>query len=234
MPPEVAVRLTADAQGLPDTDWHVGRLYEFARALGASILRPHYSRYLIDLNRPPDDLSLYPGQNSTGLCPTIQFDGSPLYVEGEAPAPDEIADRVQRYWYPYHTMLRAELDRLRGEHGRVLLWEGHSIRSVVPYLFNGRLPDFNLGTAEGNSCAPERQARVEAVLASQHAYTWVANGRFKGGYITRHYGRPVEGIDAIQLELAQCIYMEEDRLDWNAARAAPTQSLIRKLLEAAL
>jgi N-formylglutamate deformylase len=234
LPPEVAVRLTADAQRLPDTDWHVGRLYDFARELGASILRPHYSRYLVDLNRPPDDLSLYPGQNSTGLCPTIQFDGTPLYLDGEAPAPDEIAERVQRYWRPYHEALRAEIDRLRAAHGRVLLWEGHSIRSVVPYLFTGRLPDFNLGTADGTSCFAARQARVEAVLAAQQSYTWVANGRFKGGYITRHYGRPADGVDAIQLELAQCNYLDEDSFAWDEARAEPTRAMIRKLLQAAL
>jgi N-formylglutamate deformylase len=149
LPAEVVARLTPDARRLPDTDWHVGRLYDFARELGASILRPHYSRYLVDLNRPPDDLSLYPGQNTTGLCPSVQFNGQPVYLDGEAPTPDEIAQRVDRYWRPYHEAVAAELQRLRAEHGRAVLWEGHSIRSVVPYLFDGRLPDFNLGTANG-------------------------------------------------------------------------------------
>lgn len=234
LPSELLSRLTPDARRLPDTDWLVGRLYDFARGLGASILRPRYSRYLIDLNRPPDDLSLYPGQNTTGLCPTIQFDGQPVYLDGEAPGEEEIAARLERYWRPYHVALQEELARLKADHGRALLWEGHSIRSVVPYLFDGRLPDFNLGTVGGTSCAPERQQRVEAALAAQRDYRWVTNGRFKGGYITRHYGRPAEGIDAIQLELAQCNYLDEDSFEWDAARAAPTQSLIRRLLEAAL
>jgi N-formylglutamate deformylase len=234
LPAELLPRLTADARRLPDTDWQVSRLYAFARELGASILRPFQSRYLIDLNRPPDDLSLYPGQNTTGLCPTIQFNGQPVYLDGEAPGPDEIAERVARWWRPYHDALRGELQRLKAEHGRVLLWEGHSIRSVEPYLFEGRLPDFNLGTAAGASCAPDRLQRVEAVLEAQRDYRWIANGRFKGGYITREYGRPADGIDAIQLELAQCNYMDEATFEWDQARAVPTQALIRRLLEAVL
>jgi N-formylglutamate deformylase len=234
LPADVLDRMTPDARRLPDTDWHVGRLYDFARDLGASVLRPRYSRYLIDLNRPPDDLSLYPGQNTTGLCPSIQFNGAPIYRDGEAPQAAEIAQRVERYWQPYHDTLRAELQRLRTLHGSVLLWEGHSIRSVEPYLFDGRLPDFNLGTVNATSCQPARQLRMEAVLGSQQGYSWIANGRFKGGYITRHYGRPQEGVDAIQLELAQCNYMDEDSFAWDEARAAPTQAMIRRLLQAAL
>jgi N-formylglutamate deformylase len=233
LPPGFSARLTPDARRLPDTDWWVGRLYDFARELGASILRPIYSRYVVDLNRPPDDLSLYPGQNSTGLCPTIQFDGSPLYLDGESPDAAEVAERVQRYWRPYHAALRGELDRLRATHGRVLLWEGHSIRSHVPFLFEGRLPDVNLGTASGTSCTPARQQRVEAALAAERDYTWIANGRFKGGFITRHYGQPAHGVDAIQLELAQCNYLDEDSFEWNAARAVPTQAMLRRLIEAA-
>jgi N-formylglutamate deformylase len=234
LPPELLPRLTADARRLPDTDWHVGRLYAFARELGASILQPTYSRYLVDLNRPPDDLSLYPGQNTTGLCPTIQFNGASVYIDGQAPSADEIASRVERYWRPYHDALQGELERLRARHGRVLLWEGHSIRSVEPFLFDGRLPDFNLGTANGTSCEAARQRRVESVLAAQRDYSWVANGRFKGGYITRQYGRPAAGIDAIQLELAQCNYLDEDSFEWHEGRATKTRTLIRSLLQAAL
>ena len=234
LPSDVLARLTPDARRLPDTDWHVGQLYDFARELGASILRPRYSRYLVDLNRPPDDLSLYPGQNTTGLCPTIQFDGQPLYLDGQAPTPAEVAQRVERYWRPYHEALRGELARLRDQHGRAVLWDGHSIRSEVPYLFEGRLPDFNLGTAGGSSCTPALQQKLEAVLAGQRDYSWIANGRFKGGHITRHYGRAQDGIEAVQLELAQCNYMDEDSFAWDATRAAPTQALIRRLLEATL
>lgn len=145
-----------------------------------------------------------------------------------------MAERVQRYWRPYHDALAGELARLRAVHGRALLWEGHSIRSNVPFLFDGRLPDFNLGTAAGTSCSPALQARIEAVLAAQSDYTWVANGRFKGGYITRHHGRPAEGVDAVQLELAQCTYMDESTGRYQYERAAKVQALVERMLDAAL
>lgn len=234
LPPEFAARMQPEARGAPDTDWHVSRLYAFAREMGASILAPTHSRYVVDLNRPPDDVSLYPGQNTTGLCPAVRFSGDPVYLDGHAPTPDEVATRVERYWRPYHALLQGEIARLRAEHGRVLLWEGHSIRAHVPFLFDGRLPDLNLGTAAGASCAPATQARIEAVLAAQSRYTWVANGRFKGGYITREYGKPADGVEAVQLELAQCNYMDEDSFAWDAARAAELQPTLRALLEAAL
>lgn len=232
--PEIAARLTPAAQRVPDTDWHVSRLYDFARELGASILVPRFSRYVVDLNRPPDDVSLYPGQNTTGLCPTVQFSGEPVYLPQRQPDAAEIAQRVVTYWQPYHTALQQELQRLRAAHGRVVLWEGHSIRSVVPFLFDGRLPDFNVGTAAGASCTPALQARLEAVLAAQSDYSHVFNGRFKGGYITRQYGRPADGIEAVQLELAQINYMDEDDFSYLPERAAPTAELIRRLLDAAL
>lgn len=233
LPEDIAVRLTPEARAVPDTDWFVSRLYDFARALGASILVPVFSRYVVDLNRPPDDVSLYPGQNTTGLCPAVRFSGEPVYLPGQEPSADEVADRVERYWRPYHDTLRQELARLRDTHGRVRLWEGHSIRSVVPFLFDGRLPDFNLGTAAGASCGPALQARLEAVLATQSDYTWVANGRFKGGYITRHYGRPSEGVDAVQLELAQSTYMDEAAGRYDRARAEYLQRVLSALLVAA-
>ena len=234
IPDDLGARMTESARHAPDTDWHVSRLYAFARELGASMLVPRYSRYVVDLNRPPDDVSLYPGQNTTGLCPIVQFTGEPVYREGEEPTPDEIATRVVRYWQPYHTALREELDRIRSQHGRVVLWEGHSIKGELPFLFDGRLPDLNLGTASGTSCAPAMQSRLEAVLAAQSRYEWVVNGRFKGGYITRHYGDPVNGIDAVQLEVSQRIYMDETTFGWDDARAMNTQALIQKLLATVL
>lgn len=234
LPDDLRPRLTESAQRVPDTDWFVSRLYGFARDLGASILVPRHSRYVVDLNRPPDDVSLYPGQNTTGLCSSRQFTGEPVYREGQAPDTGEIQDRVERYWRPYHAALAEELARLRARHGRVRLWEGHSIRSVVPFLFEGRLPDFNLGTAAGASCAPLLQSRLEGVMAAQSSYSWVANGRFKGGYITRQYGRPDQGVDAVQLELAQCTYMDEDAVQYDEARAVAAQSVIRKLVQEAL
>lgn len=234
LPGDLLRRLIPAARAVPDTDWHVGRLYGFARHLGASVLRPNWSRYVVDLNRPPDDVSLYPGRATTGLCPLHRFDGQPLYLAGEEPCADEIADRVERYWQPYHLALREELDRLRDLHGYALLWEGHSIRSRVPWLFDGQLPDLNLGTADGASCAEAVEQRLQGVCASQGEFTWVLNGRFKGGYITRHYGDPEGGIDAVQLELAQCTYMDEDSTAYDAARAARLQPLLSALIEAAL
>ena len=235
IPDALKARMTPAARAAPDTDWHVSRLYAFARDLGASILVPAYSRYVIDLNRGEDDTSLYPGQNTTGLVPLVRFTGEPIYLPGREPDADEVASRIDTCWRPYHVALRGELDRLRAMHGRVALWEGHSIRgSGLPFLFEGRLPDLNLGTANGASCSPALQARIETVLAGQGEYDWVANGRFKGGHITRHYGAPADGIDAVQLELSQRTYMDEDSLDYDEARAARLQPLLRALLQATL
>jgi len=235
IPADLASRMVERARLAPDTDWHVARLYAFARELGASMLVPRYSRYVIDLNRPPDDTSLYPGQNTTGLCPAVQFTGAPVYLEGQAPSVDEIAARTETYWRPYHEAVQAELARLHAAHGQVLLWEGHSIRgSELEFLFPGRLPDLNLGTSSGASCSPQRQERVETALAAQSRYDFVVNGRFKGGYITRHYADPANGIDAIQLEISQRIYMDEATFAYDETKAPAAQVVIRSLLEAAL
>ena len=234
VPPAIAARLTDAARRVPDTDWHVSRLYAFARELGASLIVPSHSRYVVDLNRSEDDVSLYPGQNTTGLCPVRRFDGGPVYVAGAEPDEAEVRARVDATWRPYHAALAAELARIRELHGHVVLWEGHSIRGEAPWLFEGRLPDLNLGTAGGASCAPALQARLEGVLAAQRDFDWVANGRFRGGHITRHYGRPGDGIDAVQLEISQRIYMDEDSFAYLEPRAAVAQRTIRALLEAAL
>ena len=231
IPAELAARMTASARRAPDTDWHVSKLYAFARDLGASVLVPEYSRYVVDLNRPPDDTSLYPGQNTTGLCPAVQFTGEAVYLEGQTPAADEVAARVERYWRPYHDALRGELERLHARDGRVVLWEGHSIRgSDLPFLFEGRLPDLNLGTGAGSSCSPALQRQLESTLAAQDGYDWVANGRFKGGHITRHYGDPARGIEAVQLEISQRNYMDEDSFEYLPQRASRLQSLLSTLL----
>ncbi|HIY69866.1 MAG TPA: N-formylglutamate deformylase [Candidatus Luteimonas excrementigallinarum] len=234
VPDDIAQRLTPAARRVPDTDWHIARLYAFARELGASMIVPTHSRYVVDLNRSEDDVSLYPGQNTTGLCPVVRFSGEPVYLQGREPTPDEIAERVERYWRPYHQALRMELDRLWAMHGRAVLWEGHSIRGELPFLFQGRLPDMNLGTAGGTSCSPALQQRLEAVLAGQEEFDSVVNGRFKGGHITRHYGDPASGIEAVQMETSQRAYMDEASFAYDEAKAARAQALIRRLLETTL
>jgi len=217
-----------------DTDWHLDRLYAFARALGASFLWARYSRYVIDLNRSPDDGNLYPGQTKTGLCPTHTFDGQSLYHDGGEVSNIERERRRQAYWQPYHDKLRAEIGRLHAEHGGLLLWEAHSIASVIPRLFDGKLPDLNIGTADGASCAPALEAAVRRELEACE-YSWAVNGRFKGGYITRHYGDPARHIHAIQLEMCQATYMDERYpYEWRehlAARVGPT---VERLVRAAL
>ncbi len=235
IPDDLAARMTPSARRAPDTDWHVARLYDFAREHGASILVPRWSRYVIDLNRGEDDTSLYPGQNTTGLCPRVQFSGEPVYLSGQEPDSADVSARIERYWRPYHEALRGELGRLHSAHGRVTLWEGHSIKgSELPFLFEGRLPDLNLGTANGASCSAALQARLEGVLAAQSTLDWVANGRFKGGHITRHYGQPAKGIDAVQLEISQRCYMDEVTFAYDDGKAAALQPLLEGLLHATL
>ncbi|MBT2143040.1 MULTISPECIES: N-formylglutamate deformylase [unclassified Rhodanobacter] len=235
IPDDIATRMHPAARRAPDTDWHVGRLYEpLAQALGASVLKPGASRYVIDLNRPADGHALYPGQRETGLVPVIGFDGEPLYQGGSEPDDAEIQRRINDYWRPYHRAVAQELARLCAEHGRAVLWEGHSIRSRVPMLFEGQLPDFNLGTAAGTSCDPALQARLQACLESQSRFSFAVNGRFKGGYITRHYGTPATGVQAVQLELAQLNYMDEESFAYDEAKAPAVQDLIGRMLQACL
>ncbi len=236
LPATISARVTAAGRRVPDTDWHVGKLYAFARGLDASVITPRWSRYVADLNRDPEGQALYPGRRETRLVPVTTFAGEPIYSEGDAPGETEVALRREMYWQPYHDALSGELTRMRKAHPRVVLWDGHSIKSRVPMFFEGQLPDFNLGTASGASCSPELQARLAGVLrelavGSDGHYSHIVNGRFKGGYITRHYGRPEAGVDAVQLELAQYTYMDEDSFEYLPERAAPVQAMIRALLE---
>lgn len=232
--PGLAERLTPEARTLPDTDWHIPRLYDFAAGLGATVLSARYSRYVVDLNRPPGNESLYPGQATTGLCPETLFDGGPLYIDGAGPDDAEVAARVDTYWRPYHAALAEEIARVKDRHGFALLYDAHSIRSRVPRLFEDRLPDLNLGTAKGESCPAtlrEALARVLEEIATE-GYCSVVDGRFVGGYITRHYGRPGESVFAVQMELAQAAYMEEEPpFAYDEAKAAAFKPHLVRVLD---
>lgn len=224
--------LTETGQSVADTDWHLDHLYDFAVAEGASMLSATVSRYVIDLNRPPDGLSLYPGQTTTGLVPLETFHGEPVYREGKAPDGAQIEERVQRYWRPYHEALAAQIQAIKKQHGFVLLWEAHSINGALPRLFDGLLPDLNFGTFDGKS-AGAGVARALQEAASCQPYSWVVNGRFKGGYITRQYGNPAEGIHAVQLEMSQRIYMnEKSPFSYRPDLAAKLQPVLKRLLHA--
>ncbi|MCU0898487.1 MAG: N-formylglutamate deformylase [Burkholderiales bacterium] len=234
VPEEIASRLTPAARALPDTDWHLDQLYDFLDEMGASVLMATHSRYVVDLNRPPDDASLYPGQDVTGLVPVDTFARESLYA-GALPDAAEIAQRRERYWRPYHDRLATELARLREQHGYVLLWDAHSIASRVPRFFDGRLPDFNLGTGGGTAADPALAGALLSAVASARGYTAVLDGRFKGGYITRRYGDPASRVHAIQLELAQETYMQESPpYAFDESRAAQVRPHLRRLLETLL
>jgi len=232
LPGGIAERMTDQARLIADTDWHIDRLYDFLDDLGASVLQARFSRYVVDLNRPPDDANLYPGINTTSLCPTDTFDGEPIYRAGQEPSALEIAERVSAYWQPYHNQLEAALSGIKAQHGYALLWDAHSIRSEVPRLFDGRLPDLNLGTANGNACPGKLATRLEIIAKSAPGYISVLNGRFTGGYITRHYGAPANDVIAAQLELTQASYMEERHpFTFSDKKADKLRPVLRELLD---
>jgi formiminoglutamase len=242
IPAAIAARLVSPWLSRKDTDWHVGRLYDFAAGLGATVLWTCLSRTVIDVNRDPSGASLYPGQATTELCPTTTFDGEPLYHPGQEPPPDEVARRWAEWFDPYHTALAAEVTRLRGIYPRVVVYDGHSIRSAIPRLFAGELPHFNIGTDGGRSCDPKLMAAVEAAIEPSH-FTRVTNGRFRGGFITRDHGRPGNGVHAIQIELAIRSYLAEpadppNEANWppkyDAAMASPAREVLFRVLEACL
>lgn len=224
--------MTEDGLSSRDTDWFLERLYDLPETREASLLVAELSRYVIDLNRPSDDRSLYPGQTTTGLVPETCFDGAAVYRDGLYPSQDEIQRRIETIWRPYHQQIRTELDRLRDRFGLAVLVEAHSIASEVPRLFPGRLPDFNIGTNHGQSCDRSLQDALAAVLANQSEFTYVVNGRFVGGHITRHFGVPAERIHAVQIELSQATYLDESARRWNSAKAERVQSVFGKLFDA--
>ena len=238
IPDDERHRYVERAFGVEDTDWFLDRLWAFVVPMGASLLVPHHSRYLIDLNRPRENTPMYAGRNNTELCPTRFFTGEPLYREGAAPDAAEVGRRVDRWWQPYHDALRLELERLRAAHGHVVLFDAHSIKSELPWLFEGMLPHMNLGTVDGASCDAALRRELSAAFESWPAYSHVVDGRFKGGHITRTYGRPRDGVHAVQLEMCWRAYMDEqppwvwdDRAD---SRAAAVHPLLRQLVEVML
>jgi N-formylglutamate deformylase len=235
VPPEINDRLTDAARLVPDTDWHIEILYAFAKEMGASIVQATHSRFVVDLNRPPNGESLYPGQATTGLCTDILFDGGPVYLPGQAPTAEEIEQRRQQYWQPYHDKVTEELARLKAQFPVVALWDAHSIRSVLPQFFEGKLPDFNIGTNSGKSCALALEERIAEIAAASSNFTSITNGRYKGGYITRHYGQPDQNVHAVQLEMAQSSYMDEGpAFAYDEVKAAQAQVPLKKMLQAVL
>ncbi len=211
VPPEIQTKLNKRGRALTDTDWHIHTLYD-GLLPGATTVRATFHRYVIDANRDPSGVSLYPGQNTTTLVPLTDFDGNGIW--DQPPSDEEIAECLAAFHTPYHATLAAELERVRAIYGIAVLHDCHSIRSTIPYLFDGVLPDMNLGTNNGTTCAPEIEAAADEFAASS-PYSTVLNGRFKGGWTTRHYGRPAEGLHAIQMELAQSTYLTTERPPWS-------------------
>jgi N-formylglutamate deformylase len=233
IPAEMAARMTGEALELPDTDWHVPLLYDFARHIGAGLIVAKHSRYVIDLNRDPSGKPLYPGADNTELVPLTTFGRDAVYRSGLAPDDDEVAQRVARFWRPYHHKVASELEALKARHGIAVLWDAHSIPSVVPRFFNGKLPDLNLGSAKGASAAPELVEAVTKVFKTTNAFSSVLDGRFTGGYITRRFGQPQSGVHALQLELGQAAYMDDSPpYRFEQHRAAPLKALLLKTMEA--
>ncbi|SHM67665.1 N-formylglutamate deformylase [Roseibium suaedae] len=239
VPQDIWAMLNDTGKVLADTDWHVDRLYRDLLP-GATMVRANFHRYVIDANRDPADVSLYPGQNTTSLCPTTDFDGRPIYLEGAEPASEEIAARQKDWHGPYHAALAAEIERVKAIHGVAILYDCHSIRSTIPFLFEGRLPDFNVGTNNGTTCAQAIEAATVLRTKAAEGYTSILNGRFKGGWTTRHYGRPETGVHAIQMELAQATHLASEDVPFDydedrAGRLRPHLELILKdLAEIAL
>ena len=231
IPESIATTMTADGKSSRDTDWFLDRLYDFPELESASLIVAELSRYVIDLNRSKDNESLYPGQTTTGLIPQTCFDGASIY-SNKLPDKQEIQKRIKDVWKPYHLTIQNELARLTAEHGKAVLLEAHSIASEVPRLFDGVLPDFNFGTNRGKSCNAQLESDIIAVLDSQSTYSHVANGRFVGGYITRHFGEPNQNSHAVQIELSQSTYMDEATREWDDVKAEKVQPVFRSIISA--
>lgn len=232
VPDDIAGKLNAEGRKLRDTDWHIHELYQ-GLLPNATTVRATFHRYCIDANRDPSGASLYPGQNTTSLIPLTDFDDQPLWIEGKEPDETEIAVRVTRFHRPYHAALEAEIERVKAQHGVAVVYDCHSIRSVCPFLFEGTLPDFNIGTDNGRTCNPLLEQEVAAICAAADGYSSVVNGRFRGGWTTRHYGRPELSVHAIQMELAQATHLKSEALpfDYDVEKAAQLRKVLRQILE---
>jgi formiminoglutamase len=232
--PWVAEGLSPEARALPDTDWHIPQLYEFIHHLGASILVANYSRFVVDLNRPADDTPLY-HTATTGLHPDLLFDGTPIFISGKTPTTEQRAIDRDGVWQPYHQKIQTTLAELKEQFGYAILFDAHSIASHIPRLFEGQLPDLNLGTNDRKSCSAIITKQLENVCRSQSQFSWVINGRFKGGYITRAYGQPDNHQYAVQLELAQRNYMNEQApYSWDQSKAEVLRPQLTALINACL
>ena len=235
LPPALSAIMTAAGREVPDTDWHVDLLYDFLDDLGASVLQATHSRYVIDLNRTPTGEALYAGARNTELCPMTRFDDQPIYLPEKLPDAVQIAERRNLYWQPYHDKLALELAAIKARHGYALLFDAHSIRSRVPRFFEGRLWDINIGSGDGVAASPAVTEAIMEVAAKAEGYSSILNGRFKGGYITRRYGRPIDCLEAIQLELSEITYMDEDPpFTLRQDLAAGIRPVLRRILEALL
>ena len=231
VPPAIWARLNDNGRKLADTDWHIHTLYD-ALLEDATTVRAMFHRYVIDANRDPAGVSLYPGQNTTGLIPDTDFDGLAIWNEGEAPAEADIQARLAEFHAPYHAALEAEIARVKALHGFAVLYDCHSIRSHIPFLFEGKLPDFNIGTDMGRTCAAEIESIAVDVTSKAEGYTSILNGRFKGGWTTRHYGKPETRVHAIQMELAQSTHLQSEDLPfaYDAAKAEQLRVPLKAIL----
>ena len=232
VPSEILENLNTTGHAFADTDWHITKLYE-GLCKNATIIKANFHRYVIDANRDPADISLYPGQNSTSLCPTTDFEGSPIYKSRMEPTENEISNRRRTWHDPYHHALNSEIERVKSQHGIAIVYDCHSIRSRIPYLFEGTLPELNIGTNESRTCSPDLQVLVHKFAAAS-SYSTVLNGRFRGGWTTRNYGQPQNGVHVIQMEIAQRTYLEDEHAPWNysAKKSALLRPLLKQILDA--
>ena len=228
IPDDIADNMHEFAKQSPDRDFYVSQLFSFAKDFDISLLKTNISRYVIDMNRPADDSSLYPGQSGTELCPTTSFDNKDLYIT--KPSTEEIKRRIEEYWQPYHQIISDKLDVIKQQHGFAILIDAHSIKSQVPRFFDGQLPDINIGTNSGKSCSSQYTDKLESVLKSQKQYSYVFNDRFKGGHITRFYGNPDNNIHAIQFELSQINYMDESNNRFLVEKAEKLKTLLIRMV----